>query len=174
MALPELQSLSPLHEEAALLLAQGHKQKDIAAHLNVAEMTITRWKQSPLFEQKLTEFKRQIHSESLAYAQEKMGHMQVRAVDRLDFLIDQAESEAVQLGAVREVLDRGPLRVQRGPGGDAPKGGIILEAKMLIAMRQVAEMTGDTEMRQALEIIQLPASEPPSESKPDHASDGLV
>ena len=173
MALPELHSLSPLHEEAALLLAQGHKQKDVATHLQVTEMTITRWKQSPLFESKLTEFTRQIQAESLSYAQEKMTHMQVKAVDRLDYLIDQAESESVQLGAVREVLDRGPLAVKRGPGQEsAGQGGSILEAKMLIAMKQVSEMIGDTEMRQALEVIQLPVSEP--ESEPADAPDGLL
>ncbi len=157
MALPELQHLSPLHDEAALLMAQGHKRQDIAAHLNVTESTVTRWKQSPLFAERVEEFQRQIQAESLTYAQEKMTHMQVKAVERLDYLIDQAESEAVQLGAVREVLDRGPLAIKRGPGNDAGgRGGIILEAKMLIAMQQVADMTGDTEMRQALEMIQMP------------------
>jgi hypothetical protein len=171
MPLPELQSLSPLHEEAALLLAQGHKQKEVAAHLQVAEMTLSRWKQSPLFEHKVTEFLRQIQAESLSYAQEKMGHMQVRAVDRLEYLIDQAESESVQLGAIREVLDRGPLKVQRGPSDGPVKGGIILEAKMLIAMRQVSEMIGDTEMTQALEVIQMP---PVSESESPDAPDGLL
>ncbi len=160
MPLPELQSLSPLHEEAALLLAQGHKQKDVAQHLQVAEVTITRWKQSALFQEKLTEFKREIQAESLSYATEKMSHMQVRAVDRLEYLIDQAESEAVQLGAVREVLDRGPLRVQRGPSAETARtGAIILEAKMLLAMRAVADMTGDQEMSQALQILQLPDGE---------------
>ena len=79
-----------------------------------------------------------------------MHRLQVKAIDRLDTLLD-SQAESIALNAVKEVLERGPLRIARGL--DVSKmapGTVVLQERMLVAMHQVSHMTGDMEMEQVL------------------------
>jgi hypothetical protein len=151
----DLIHLSPLHEEAALRIAQGHRQVDIAEHCQVAPDTVHHWVASPIFAEKVEEFKRRIQAEMIGYSTHKIAVLQGKAVDRLEYLMEHAESESVQLGAVKEVLDRGPLVNKRAnQPQELPGSKVVLEEKLLVAMRRVAIMTGDTQMQQALQPVE--------------------
>ncbi len=164
MSAPRLHKLSPVHCDAALLYAQGYTQVEIAEHFNTYQQHIQMWCQSPVFKEKVAEYQREIQSEAIAYAKNKLATLHVKAVDRLEHLMEHAHSEAVQLGATREVLERGPLRIQRGTEGQkVSTGAVILSKDMLIAMSRVAEMTGDShllESMQALPLMSEPEPEP--------------
>ena len=172
-----LARLSPVHVNAALLYAQGYTQVQIAEQLELSQAAVGYWWKSPLFVEKVQEFQREIFAESIQYARNKIGVLQAKAVDRLEHLMEHAHSEAVQLGATREILERGPLRIQRGPGDQKiSTGTVILSKDMLIAMAQVAEMTGDQSLldtMHALPLMQEPVLDAPETEATEDASPGL-
>ena len=96
MPTPRLSKLSPVHCDAALLYAQGYTQVEIAEHFKTYPQHVQYWCQSPVFKEKVAEYQREIQAESLAYAKNKMATMQAKAVDRLEHLMTNAHSEAVQ------------------------------------------------------------------------------
>lgn len=137
---------NPLKLHAAALLAQGLTHEQVSEQVGIARVTVTGWLSSHDFRAKVKQLQEEITQEITSYTTEKMKRLQVKAVDRLDGLLD-SQSESIQLNAVKEVLERGPLRIQKGLNLDkiAP-GTVILGERMLIAMQQVSEMTGDDEM----------------------------
>ncbi len=157
-------TMTPIHHQAAALIAQGKKPGEIAEYLGVLPVTLSAWKRSPAFQEILAEYRKEITDESLAYVKQQINTLQVKAIDRLDKLLE-ADSESVQLGAVREILERGPLRViKQGEGTLIQPGQVILSERMIVAMRQVSSMVGDQEMMQVIEPVYQEVATPlPSE-----------
>lgn len=152
MAQTHIKYLTTLHKDAALLYAQGYTHEEVAQHFQVDVQAVHRWARSPLFQEQLEVYRRDIRAEALSYAAQKMGMLQAKAVDKLESLMQTANSEAVQLGATREILERGPLRIQRGSESQkVTTGAIVLGKDMLMAMAQVAEMTGDQVLLESMQ-----------------------
>lgn len=143
--------LSSFHKHIAFLVAQGQSRSQIQEQFGVTSTTISVWLNMPAFREQVATYQKQIEDEVVTYATQKMKHLQSKAVDRLDWLMDHAESESVQLGAVREVLERGPLRIVKGIDlSKMAPGTVVLQERMLLAMQQVSQLIGDEEMSSAL------------------------
>ena len=139
-----------LQLQAAAFLAQGLTHKAVADELQVTREVVSTWMQNYDFRLKVAELQKDIQREITQYTTQKMHRLQVKAIDRLDMLLD-SQAESVALNAVKEVLERGPLRIARGL--DVSKmapGTVVLQERMLVAMHQVSHMTGDIEMEQVL------------------------
>jgi hypothetical protein len=64
--------LPPNKEKAALLIAEGWKQVDVAAELHVDPSTITRWRKETDFKLRLGELVEDLTSQSIVYIREKV------------------------------------------------------------------------------------------------------
>jgi hypothetical protein len=64
--------LPPNKEKAALLIAEGWKQVDVAAELHVDPSTITRWRKETDFKLRLGELVEDLTSQSVVYIREKV------------------------------------------------------------------------------------------------------
>lgn len=64
--------LSPAKEQAALLLAEGWKQKDVAEELARSPVTISRWLKEPEFADRVNAFRRDLTVQSVELLREKV------------------------------------------------------------------------------------------------------
>lgn len=146
-----LLDLHQLQRQAALYLAQGHRTQDVAEQLGVSRRSVELWMQAPLFKKLVQQYQEQIAEETTRYTAHKLQELQAKAIDRIEHLMEHAESEAIQFNSAKFALENGTLRVQRGIDlSKTAPGTVILHDRMLIAMQQVADLTGDSEMMQAL------------------------
>ena len=76
---------NPAHERAALLIAEGWKQTDVAVELNVDPVTITRWKQRPDVELRIRELVSDLTTQAVVMLREKI-------VDNTEIILDIAEN----------------------------------------------------------------------------------
>mgnify|MGYP001567339553 CR=1 FL=1 len=150
--------------QAASLLAQGYNAEQVANHLTIPRSLIEVWMGSKVFRAQVEAYFKEIEKAIIQYTPQKMTRLQVIAVDELEHLLS-AESEAVRLATVKEVLDRGHLRVQKGVDvSTLPRGTVILQERMMLAIQKESAMTGDTEMQEALQAVIDVTSPPPSPS----------
>lgn len=156
-----LLELSHIHKQAALYLAQGYTYTQISTQLDISITTLQQWNRTKLFREQLDLYKQEIASEEEDYARHKQRVLQSTAIDTVEYLLKNAESEAVRGSMARYILDNGVNKaIRRENGGELPQGTVLLHEKMLIAMHRVSEIQGDTQM--AGMMSQFLATQPPS------------
>ena len=116
---------NPAHEKAALLIAEGWKQIDVAATLNVDETTITRWKKRPEVTLRIAELVSDLTTQSVRLLQEKI-------LDNTQIILDIAETGG-EPGIVSSRLKAALWCVQAVMGKADPEGGTTRKKKGLEA-----------------------------------------
>jgi hypothetical protein len=91
--------LSPAQAQAAMLIALGRRQRDVAKLIGVSHETVSRWWHIPDFALAVSENQRGF----IGYAQSRHMVLVGKAVDRLEELLDHA-NPIVKLRAIALVL----------------------------------------------------------------------
>jgi len=125
-------SLTKKQLEAAKLIAEGQlTQREIAKQLNIAELTISRWKKQEAFQQAIEDFTAEIKKD----IERKLMSMAPEALRQLQRLLN-ARSELVRLQAIKDILDRLDIK-------PASKQDISLKADMEIVVKLPDDLTAD-------------------------------
>ena len=118
--------------EAARLIAEGNlTQREIAKKLNIAELTISRWKKQEEFQRAIDDFTAEMKRD----IERKLMGMSSKALRELDKLLS-ARSEMVRLQAIKDVLDRLDIK-------PADKQDIDLKTDMEIVVKLPEDLTAD-------------------------------
>lgn len=104
------------------MVSTGANQKETAAELDIAEETISRWKNDDEF---LKEYESAVRRSMSGYA--------VKAVQRIAYLAEHADSEQVQLSASKDILDR---------VGYKPKDSVNIELPESKKLNDIIEQLG--------------------------------
>jgi hypothetical protein len=89
-----------LRDDLALAVARGVSIPRWSKERGVPERTCFEWSGKPAFKQAVDAHRRRLNDQMLG----RLVQHGTRAVERLRRLADRAQSEAVQLGAAREIL----------------------------------------------------------------------
>lgn len=95
-----MKNLKPKQQQAALLLVQGKSKKTVAGEVGVTPETISSWCSDPYFEAFVNHLQQEALDESLKTIRRAAG----KAADKLEDLIENAESESTKLNACIAVL----------------------------------------------------------------------
>lgn len=104
------------------MVSTGASQKETAAKLDIAEETISRWKNDDEF---LKEYESAVRRSMSGYA--------VKAFQRVVYLAEHADSEQVQLSAAKDILDR---------VGYKPKDSVNIELQESKKLNDIIEQLG--------------------------------
>lgn len=94
--------LTDKQQKAISLLLAGENNKTVASKIGVDENTIYRWRNSPNFNQILTDMKLQ----ALQSIETKLQNLGNKALNQLLYILENAENENNQLKASIFVLDK--------------------------------------------------------------------
>lgn len=100
----QLNELRSQHREVARLTFEGYKPTEIAERLDMPISTIYGIRHDPLFKQEVERLNDLADSE-VVDVRRKLAGMSVKAVERLDQLLD-SHQEKIQLDTAKDVLDR--------------------------------------------------------------------
>ena len=88
-----MSTLKPKQQQAAILLLEGKSGKEVAEIIGVTPESISHWKSDPHFIAFMNHLQHKIMNESLVTLRRTAG----KAADKLEDLIDNAESESTNL-----------------------------------------------------------------------------
>lgn len=104
------------------MVSTGANQKETAAELDIAEETISRWKNDEEF---LKEYESAVRRSMSGYA--------AKALQKIAHLAEHADSEQVQLAAAKDILDR---------SGYKPKDNVSIEVPESKKLNEIIEQLG--------------------------------
>lgn len=158
--MPDMTQLSDRHKLAALFVANGLSNHEIAQELNIAPSTISQWQKSLVFKDEVARHRHRLASlVNEATVMKVTKHFDDHAEDMasvITTLAKGAESESVMLGAAKDALDRSSVgivtRASKDNKGQITNNvmAIVPDQQFLHALLQAAQDTGASDILDTL------------------------